>query len=521
MKLFDSVQMTRPKLNKFDLSHEHKTTIPMGTLIPMFWMETLPGDRVRFKPEIFARTMPLLAPIMHRVNMTVHNFFVPNRLIWDEWEDFITGGRLGTSAPVWPHIRANTVMTTGILGQNTLASYLGFPSQPPEAPVTDLRFSALPFRAYALIFDEYYRDQNLQAALDISKASGEVIDDDKIMALRQRAWEKDYFTSALPFAQRGGDVNIPFGTADVTYSPHSLVINEGTGLPSADNRMLGVNFPGSGNSGILNTGTLPSGGSAQNVRIENIDEIELSGTINDLRRSMRLQEWLEKNARGGARYTEQMLAHFGVRSSDARLQRPEYLGGGQAPFQISEVLSTFQDDTSDPLATMAGKGQALSNRMGFSRRFEEHGIVISMLSVLPKTAYQDGVDKAWSRSDKFDYYFPEFANLGEQEVKNKEVYAHLDEALTPEGTFGYQSRYAEYKYKNSIVSGAFRSTLDFWHMGRKFEAPPALNADFVSSDPTTRIYPAGSVDDNNSVIMQIYNKVDALRPMPYYGTPTL
>lgn len=527
MKLFDRIKIRAPKLNKFDLSHERKMSLEMGYLVPMMVEEVLPGDRFRVNSEVFLRFAPLIAPIMHRVNVFVHYFYVPNRLVWSEWKDFITGGRLGTSEPVHPYIRIKTAnVANGEFDVGSLADYFGVTSQTgiPDGSTVDREYniSALPFRAYQLIYDEYYRDQNLMASLDLSLASGEVTGAEftKITTLRKRAWEKDYFTSALPFAQRGDEILMPLaGDVSVTYKPSSDVIITSTGLPTAADGFLGHNdsVPGKmyAEMTALNTGS-PG-------RIENIDSAQVdasSVSINDLRLAVRLQEWLEKSARAGSRYVEQLLAFFGVNGGDARLQRPEYLGGGKAPVQISEVVST-SEVTALPQGNMAGHGYALGSRNGFKYRFPEHGFVIGIMSVLPTTAYQGNIHRKWRRFDKFDYAWPELAHLGEQGITQEEVdYNYADTTVYP--TWGYQSRYAEYKYGCSSVHGDFRSQLAFWHMGRIFGGPPELTTDFVTADPTNRIFAVESPPGaGHHLYAQIYNSIDALRPLPYFGTPSL
>lgn len=508
-KLFSSVAMRRPPRNKFDLSHERKLSFNMGSLVPILCNEVVPGDSFRVRSEIMIRFAALLAPMMHRVNVTTHYFFVPNRIIWDEWEDFITGGRLGTSAPVAPYIEVSDMVGPGWLDPGTVADYLGLPIVDGVSVTDDKNISALPFRAFQTIWDTYYRDQNLTAELDISKASGQVVGAEitKHCAGRIRAWEKDYFTSALPFAQRGGSVAAPMSN-DPTIN--TVAYRPSTGQP----------FTEAGDLTIASDGDLLMTGSSTEDGNVSLDVAGMGMNINDLRRSIRLQEWLEKNATGGARYIEQILSHFGVRSSDARLQRPQYLGGGRAPVVISEVLQTMQLETGNPLGTMGGHGVSIGRTNGFKKWFEEHGFVIGIMSVLPKTAYQQGIERMWSRADKFDYYWPEFSQIGEQEILNQELYYTGETLAEPtSGTFGYQSRYAEYKYACSTVHGEFRDALSFWHMGRIFDGQPALNESFVESDPTFRIFPVTANTDK--LYCQIYNKVDAIRPMPYFGTPTL
>jgi len=504
MNIFGNVAGKRTKRNKFDKSHEKKLTLNMGELIPMYLDEIVPGDNFRVNSEIFIRMAPMLAPILHRVNVYTHYFFVPNRILWENWESFITGGRDGSELPAHP-VLGYQDSRKGRYIKGSLADYLGIPV---NDGTTTLPFSknisALPFAAYQKIFTEYYQDQNLAEELDVDLTDGNNDNNTDLIFLRKRAWEKDYFTSALPWAQRGGDATIPqtakgqaqFWDAlnDQAYSPGTI-----------------KNIQANGTGGMIDEDALSLG-------VDPNTEI----TINDLRKSVRLQEWLERQARGGSRYVETILSHFGIRGSDARMMRPEFLGGGLSNVVISETLQTSATDeaaTTTPLGQMAGHGISVGANHGFKQKFNEHGIVMGIMSVLPKTAYQQGLHKMWQRQDKFDYYWPEFAQLGEQEVKNSEIYL---EGTTEEieGTFGYQSRYAEMKYGNSTVHGDFRDNLDYWHLGRKFADQPQLNEEFVESDPDQRIF-AVTDPDEDKLYCQVYNKVDALRPMPYFGTPTL
>lgn len=510
-------RVSRPKLNKFDLSHERKMSFNMGSLVPIMLQEVVPGDKFRVNTEIFMRLAPMLAPVMHRVNVWTHYFFVPNRLVWSEWEDFITGGRDGDAAPVYPFLRVTGAAPVGF-GNGSLADYLGLPTM--ASVGVDLDVSALPFRAYQMIYNEFYRDQNLSDPIEFGIGSGEVTDPteaEDLGTLRNRCWEKDYLTSALPWAQRGVAASAP-GVVD--YMAQSRAINSTSGGSLGADGVLGKPVSGGSAGTLLDQSLRNTGGFVSGARIENIESV--ATPINELRKAVKLQEWLERNARGGARYIEQILAHFGVVSSDARLQRPEYLGGGKAPVTISEVLSTFQDpdDAGEPQGNMAGHGVSVGNRNGFKRRFEEHGFVIGLVSVLPRTAYQQGVNRMWQRFDKFDHYFPEFAHLGEQEVKRSEVWIPPFGGPADNPTFGYQSRYCDMKYGQSSVHGDMRSSLAFWHMGRIFSGAPVLNEAFVTADPTHRIF---AVDDVgvHKLWCQLHNSVSALRPMPYFGTPSI
>ena len=521
MKKFQSIQVRRPKRSAFDLSHEKKLSCNMGDLIPVYLEPIIPGDKFKVSSEILVRLAPMLAPMMHRVNVFTHYFFVPNRLTWDNWETFITGGESGEETANFPRCTMRESDETWFQ-KGSLADYMGLPIMDPDNPVTqNVSVSALPFRAYTHIYNEYYRDQNLEEPVNFG--TGDTMDGDYqfIMSIRKRAWEKDYFTSALPWPQRGGEVGIP---VSFQYKDASELYLS-TGEPMDDL----TDYLASNNDGLLSS----YDGVSVKVpgRVENLADESAQVSINELRKAARLQEWLEKNARAGSRYIEQILSHFGVRSSDSRLQRPEYLGGGRQAVTISEVIqqSATVIDGGDPHANipaspqgnMAGHGISIGGHHGFSKTFEEHGYILGIMSILPRTAYSQGIERDWLKFDKFDFYWPEFAHLGEQEIMNGEIYADFqgtpNEHLT---TWGYQSRYAEYKFKQSSIHGDFRDTLEFWHMSRKFTGPPALNKDFVISNPTNRVF---AVEDStiDHLYVQIYNSVRALRPMPYFGTPRL
>lgn len=509
MSIFSQVAGGRTKRSKFDLSHEKKLSFKMGQLIPTYIDEIVPGDKFRVNSEIMLRFAPMIAPVMHRMNVYTHYFFVPNRLIWEQWESFITGGRDGTELPIPPRLNMDDTRKDSFV-KGRLGDYLGLPVIDSTDTITDTTtVSALPFRAYLEIYNNYYRDPNLTVDVPFSKGSGGVPADDYdvLTNIRLRSWEKDYFTSALPWAQRGDESLMPL-RQDLTQPQ---VVYDQDGNPITDYSDGTGLFPSNGD-GILRNQSDNTGGTTQaTIGINNIGV-----NINDLRKSVRLQEWLERSARGGHRYIEQILAHFGVRSSDQRLQRPEYLGGGKQPVVISEVLNTTQQETV-PQGTMSGHGIAVGGSNQFKRHFEEHGFVIGITSVIPKTAYQQGIHRMWSRQDKFDYYWPEFAQIGEQEVNNQELF--YNGTTSEPGTFGYQARYAEYKYGCSTVHGDFRDNLNFWHLGRFFNNPPALNSAFTNATVSDRIF---AVQDGTDYLWaQIYNNVSAIRPMPYFNNPTL
>jgi len=504
MSIFSNVAGRKTRRSKFNLSHERKMSLNMGELVPILCQEILPGDKFQVQSEVLMRLAPMISPLMHRVNVYTHYFFVPNRIVWDQWSDFITGGPQGDLTPAMPKLNI-LESNRADFAKGTLADYFGLPVTDADggAWAKNSAISALPFRAYTEIFNEYYRDQNLSDKIDITDAT-------EVAKIRQRAWEKDYFTSALPWAQRGQNSSVP---ADPTYKDKAIIMDQFGDPISTSGTTLHAN-PQSELS-VTNTG--------DGHGIDNLESIDVD--INDLRKSVRLQEWLERSARGGARYIEQILSHFGVRSSDSRLQRPEFLGGGKNPVVISEVLQTGATgaDTSiisTPQGNMAGHGISVGRTNGFRKSFEEHGFVIGIMSVLPKTAYQQGIDRFWKRDDKFDYYWPEFAQLGEQELLDEELYFKYTEADPGNGTFGYQSRYAEYKYGKSSVHGDFRDELNFWHMGRIFDNKPVLNESFITSDPDPRIFAVTELEEDK-LYCQVYNSISALRPMPYFNNPTL
>lgn len=504
------------KRSKHSLSHYKLLTCNMGELVPTACFEVLPGDSVQQATSLLLRTSPLLTPVMHPVHMRIHHWYVPTRLLWVDFENFITGGADGLNASVAPTITPNTGSGYAV---GSLADYLNVPTG-----VDDLPHSALPFRAYAKIFNEFYRDEQLQTALTIATASG--ADTTTNVALQNVCWEKDYFTSSRPTAQLGAAVSLPLGTsATVRTSASNLIGAVGSAAPMTIQRfdtgaapgatlVLGTDAAGNFNH---NAGVGP--GTPGNSYVPNNLYADLSGataaTINDLRAALALQKYEEARNMYGSRYTE-YLRYLGVRSSDARLQRPEYLGGGKQTIQFSEVLQTSVTTSGTPstgVGTMAGHGIGAVRSNRYRRFFEEHGWVISLLSVLPKTMYVNGLPRAYSRASKTDYYQKEFEHIGQQPVLNKEVYwAHA----TPNGTFGYQDRYDEYRRVESTVSGDFRTTLNMWHLARIFSSDPALNAAFVGANPATRIFQSTSADQ--LYIMANHN-IQARRMLSRTGGP--
>lgn len=499
------------KRSKHSLSNYKLLSCDMGELVPVGLTEVLPGDTMQHSTNLFVRVQPLLAPVMHPVEARIHHWFVPHRLIWDDWENFITGGPDGMDASVFPTITLTyaagpPATGSGVVGG--LADYLGCPPT-----VNNLEVSALPFRAYALIFNEWYRDQDLVTPLVIDTTSGP--DTTTSTVLQNIAWEKDYFTSSRPWEQKGPSITLPLGdeapVAGIAVASAATYPNGATGYMDS---ALGTNPPGNWSPNIdaatLNARFKGQGAGATGPDIYADLSNASAITVNLLREAMALQRYEEARARYGSRYTE-YLRYLGVRSSDARLQRPEYLGGGKQMIQFSEVLQTAEG--TDPVGEMRGHGIGAMRSNRYRRSFEEHGYVITLMSVRPKTIYAQGLSRTWNRRTKEDFWQVELQHIGQQEVLNKEVYA---KHTTKDGTFGFQDRYDEYRRQESTVAGEFRTTeLNYWHLAREFSSDPALNASFVQCVPTERIFPSAA---NDVLYVMAKHSIQARRLVASTGT---
>lgn len=530
--LFNEIGPAFKRRAMHNLSHERLQTQQIGELVPCECLEVLPGDRINFKTDMVVRLSPLLAPIMSQIDVTTHYWFVPNRIIWDDWEEFITGGKDNdpTQAPVVPTIS----ITNASVG--SLADYLGVPTGLSSA----LTVSALPFRAYAKIVNEWYRDENLQSEIGLSTASG--ADSTTNTTLQMRNWNHDYFTSCLPWPQRGPAVTIPVGSDSAPVSVYgngkTLGLENGSGVGHglvSSNSTQGYLVSTTSDFNTSLSGGNPGSGISQYQRLGLTQDAAKSGVvgtadlssatatdIRTLRRAFQLQLWAELSARAGYRYVENTLAHFGVRIPDSRLQRPEYLGGGKSPVVVSEVLQTSSTDSTSPQGNMAGHAFSAQRSHGFSHNFVEHGFVIAIVNVQPKTMYQQGLSKMWTRDTKEAYFWPMFEHIGEEAVYNKEVYAQGDTVVDGTGNvidnkpFGYQSRYEDYRTKPNEVHGEFKSTLSYWHTGRIFSSLPVLNGNFVKADTVDRINAVTGVDN---VYLYMFHNIKALRPVGRRGNP--
>ena len=481
--VFKRVAGLHPGMSVFDLSYVKLLTCDMGQLIPVMCDEVVPGDIFKIGNQSVIRMQPLVAPVLHEINAYVHYFFVPYRLLWDDWEDFITGGADGADASTLPLWSPSVVQTEG-----SLWDYLGFPTG--IVPTASSAPVAFPLYAYNLIFNEYYRDENIQAESPLTGG------------IKTRNWEKDYFTSSLPWQQRGIAPALPISGVTKAVWPSATPANQ---------------FVAHG--GYVGSAFSPYDAVTKSLLEANTVDLSAATTFNvkDLRVAFQIQKWMERNARAGARYTESLQAHFGVSPRDERLQRPEYIGGSKSPVIVSEVLQTSSSDATSPQGNMSGHGVSASSTFCGKYRATEHGLIMGILSIMPRTMYQQGMDRQWLRRSRYDFYFPEFANLSEQAILNCELYATTVEA-TNKAIFGYQGRYDEMRTKRNMVCGQMRDTFDYWHLGRIFSSQPALNESFIQCVPDKRIFAAPS---EPGFIVQFANLIKAWRPMPIQSDPGL
>ncbi|WNK13392.1 MAG: major capsid protein [Microvirus sp.] len=511
---FSQVPRAEIPRSSFDRTHGLKTAFDSGYLIPVFIDEALPGDTFNLSMTAFGRLATPFRPFMDNVFLNSFFFSVPMRLVWNNWQKF-NGEQENPGDSTDYTIPQSTSPVGGYL-TNSIHDYFTIPTLIPGLP-----HSCLPFRAYNLIWNEWFRDQNLQDSVLIKKDDGP--DDPSIYTLLRRGKRHDYFTSSLPWPQKGPAVDIPLGG----NAPIGTKVGANTGV-TVEAQRVGANpanqylVPQSGTSIIELSGS----GDPDPTRMLYADLNQATGaTINQLRQAFQIQKLYERDARGGTRYTEIIRAHFNVVSPDARLQRPEYLGGGQTVLNLHAVAQTAPaTELGTPQANLAAFGTVAASGHGFTHSFTEHCIIIGLISVRADLNYQQGLDRMWSRKTKFDFYWPALSHIGEQAVLNKEIYAQGSiDPTWDDQAWGYQERFGEYRYKPSHITGEMRSNapqpLDTWHLAQYFTAPPALNDAFIRDNP-----PIGrviTVPSERQFILDAFFQLRTARPMPVFGVPGL
>lgn len=528
--LFSQVPKAEIQRSSFDRSHTLKTAFDSNYLVPILCDEVLPGDTFNLKTNLFGRLSTPAVPIMDNLYLDVFYFFVPSRLVWDNWQKF--NGEQKNPGDSTDYL-VPTVSCDGTSG--TIFDYFGIPYLEGNGATegTTIEVNALPFRAYNLIFNEWFRDENLINSVPVPTGDGPDLASN--YTLLKRGKRHDYFTSALPWPQKGPGVEIPLGTTASLSMSEAPVWSYGTDVTNPLSNAAGLyNLSVGSTSNVirsqaninrdgLDLNSFP-GKSQVYADLSNVN-VDLSqataATINSLRQAFQLQRLYERDARGGSRYTEILRSHFGVISPDARLQRPEYLGGSSTRIQVNPVAQTSATDSTTPQGNLAAFGLVADRKNGFKKSFVEHGYIIGLANVRADLTYQQGLNRMWSRQTRFDFYWPVLAHLGEQAILSKEIFT--DGSAQDDDVFGYQERYAEYRYFPNMITGKLRSTdpqsLDVWHLAQKFANRPVLNSEFITENvPLKRSL---AVQSEPEIILDVLFDMSCVRPMPVYGVPGL
>jgi hypothetical protein len=504
--------------SSFDCQSTHKTTFDAGYLVPVYVDEMLPGDTFRLNMTAFARLATPIYPVMDNMHLDSFFFFVPNRLIWSNWQKFM--GQQTNPGDSVSYVVPQQVSPAGGYAIGSLQDYMGLPTVGQVSNTGTVSHCAFWPRAYNLIWNEWFRDENLQNSVTVDTGDGP--DNVANYTLLRRGKRKDYFTSALPWPQKGTSVSLPLGTTAPVVTNNTTIQFKAAG--GADqNSFINAN----GNISVTNGAANIAAQFGTNTGLYADLSTATAATINQLRQSFQIQKLLERDARGGTRYTEIIRAHFGVISPDARLQRPEYIGGGSTNININPIAQTSGTNasgTTTPMGTLAAMGTALAHNHGFTYSATEHGVILGLVAVRADLTYQQGLARMWSRSTRYDFYFPAFATLGEQAILNKEIYVRGD--ANDNSVFGYQERWAEYRYNPSRISSLFRSTaagtIDGWHLAQRFTSLPTLNSTFIQDNPpVSRVVAVGAAANGQQFIFDSFFDVKKARPMPMYSVPGL